>query len=242
MILVTNDDGIHAEGLKALARALSALDEVWVVAPDRERSATGMAITLKDPVGVEQQGPPEYAVDGTPVDCVNVALGALLPETPVLLVSGINHGANLGHDVHYSGTVAAAIQGTFVSLPSIAVSLVLRGGHHFDAAAHVARRIAKAVLEQGLPPGKLLNVNVPDCPLAEMGEILWTRQDLGTYDAQAQEDENRPQHYWIAGNRQAHHDPAGTDLEVIRQRCVSVTPIQLDMTDHEMLSKLELLL
>ncbi len=238
MILLTNDDGIHAEGLRCLEDALSSLDEVCVVAPDRERSAISMAITLHQPVAIKPHGSYRYAIDGTPVDCVHVALGAILEEPPKLLVSGINHGANLGQDVHYSGTLAAAIQGTFFGLPSFAVSLVMEQGEHFDTAAHVALRIAKSILDNGLPDGRLLNVNVPDCPLPELGDIAITRQDLGVYDARAHADADRPTHYWIGGERQAPADPSNTDLEAICRKCVSVMPIQLDLTDHDMLKTL----
>ena len=124
MILVTNDDGIDSPGLTALAQALESLDEVYVVAPDRERSAIGMAITLHHPLRAVQIGDRAWAVDGTPVDCVDLAVGALLPERPDLLVSGVNHGQNLGQDIHFSGTVAAAKKGTFLSIPSMAVSLI----------------------------------------------------------------------------------------------------------------------
>ena len=232
MILVTNDDGIHAEGIQTLAESLSGLDEVCVVAPDQERSAISMAITLKRPVGVKRYGTGSYTTDGTPVDCVNVAFGTLLDSPPSLLVSGINHGANLGHDVHYSGTLAAAIQGTFLGIPSFAVSLVSREGRHFETAAAIAVHVAKVVLENGLPQGVLLNVNVPDVPQRKLGNIVITRQDLGAYDAQAVEDAETPMHFWIAGERQPPEDCTGTDMEAIRRRQVSVTPIQLDMTNH----------
>src|SRR6266567_9244868 len=159
VILVTNDDGVHAAGLYALAAALDDLGDVYVVAPDREQSTVGHALTLHRPLRVTQMGERRFAVNGTPSDCVNMAVLGFLPETPVLVVSGINHGANLGDDVTYSGTVSAAMEGTILGVPSIAVSLV--DGGDFEVAGRVARLVAMRVLVGGLPGNTLLNVNVP---------------------------------------------------------------------------------
>ena len=164
MILVTNDDGIDSPGLTALAQALESIDEVCIVAPDRERSAIGMAITLHRPLRAAQVGDRAWAVDGTPVDCVDLAYGALLPEHPKLLVSGVNQGQNLGQDIHFSGTVAAAKKGTFLGIPSMAVSLISGPPYHYETATAIACRLAKLVLANGLTPGVLLNINVPNCP------------------------------------------------------------------------------
>src|SRR5439155_2098460 len=158
---VSNDDGIHAEGIRALADALAGLGEVVVVAPDRERSAVSHALTLHRPLRVATLAPGRHAVDGTPTDCVNLAVNGILARRPVLVVSGINQGANLGDDVTYSGTVSAAMEGTLLGIPSIAVSLIGRDGFRFDVAAGFSRRLAAWVLERGLPPDTLLNVNVP---------------------------------------------------------------------------------
>src|SRR5687767_8050422 len=150
VILVTNDDGIHAQGLSALADALVSLGDVFVIAPDREQSAVGHALTLHRPLRVDKVGERRFAVNGTPSDCVNLGVLGLLPERPVLIASGVNHGSNLGDDVTYSGTVSAAMEGTLLSVPSIAVSLM--DGGDFEEAARIARLVAMRVLVEGLPP------------------------------------------------------------------------------------------
>src|SRR5437868_6352134 len=160
LLLVTNDDGIHATGLSALAEALGDLGEVWVIAPEREQSACGHALTLHRPLRAVPMGERRFAVNGTPSDCVNLAVLGFMPERPVLVVSGINHGGNLGDDVTYSGTVSAAMEGTLLGVPSVAVSL-LDGHSDFTAAARAARLVVMRTLVEGLPPKTLLNVNVP---------------------------------------------------------------------------------
>src|SRR5438874_1143735 len=159
VLLVTNDDGVHAVGLAALAAALEDLGEVHVLAPEREQSACGHALTLHRPLSVHRWGERRHSVNGTPSDCVNLGVLGFLPERPVLVVSGVNHGSNLGDDVTYSGTVSAAMEGTLLGVPSIAVSLV--EGEEFADAARVARQVAMRVLVSGLPSMTLLNVNVP---------------------------------------------------------------------------------
>lgn len=241
MIFVTNDDGIESPGLTALAQALESIDEVYVVAPDRERSAIGMAITLDHPLRATQAGNHAWAVDGTPVDCVDLAVSALLPEQPRLLVSGINHGQNLGQDIHFSGTVAAAKKGTFLGIPSIAVSLISGPPYHYETATFVANRLAKLVLANGLPPGILLNVNVPNCPLSMIGGFEAARQDLGTYSANAikRVDRMGKPYYWIGGER-AHVDAReDSDFNIVKRRCVSVCPVQLDFTAHHEMEPLK---
>jgi 5'-nucleotidase len=243
MIFVTNDDGVNASGLKALTTALEALDEVYVVAPDRERSAIGMAITLHRPLRANQISERVYSVDGTPVDCVNLAVGALLPEKPQLLVSGVNHGQNLGNDIHFSGTIAAAKKGTFLGIPSIAVSLALEqnmaetAAIHYDTAATIACRIAKQVIASGLPDQILLNVNAPNCPLSQINGVRITRQDLGTYSANAERrlDRRGQPYFWIGGERAHVDNRLDTDLKAIRNRQVSITPVQLDFTAHHLI-------
>src|SRR5438034_8294014 len=156
VILVTNDDGISAAGLSALAAALDELGEVYVVAPEREQSAVGHALTLHRPLRVDQVGERRFAVNGTPSDCVNLAILGLLPERPVLVASGVNHGSNLGDDVTYSGTVSAAMEGTLLGVPSMAVSQADPDGASFEQAGQVARLVAARVLVEGLPPGTLI--------------------------------------------------------------------------------------
>lgn len=241
MIFVTNDDGIESAGLKALADALESLDEVYIVAPDRERSGVGMAITLNRPLRAAQVANRAYAVDGTPVDCVDLGVSALLPERPKLLVSGINHGQNLGQDLHFSGTVAAAKKGTFLGIPSIAVSLAPGPIYHYETAASIACRIAKQVIANGMPDRILLNVNVPNCAISELQGIAMTRQDLGSYGAQAIKrlDRQGKPYYWIGGEREKVDQGEDTDVNTTRNGCVSITPVQLDFTAHHLIDPLK---
>jgi 5'-nucleotidase len=241
MIFVTNDDGIESLGLNALAESLASLDDVYIVAPDRERSAIGMAITLHRPLRAKQVSERAYAVDGTPVDCVDLAISALLPERPKLLVSGINHGQNLGHDIHFSGTAAAAKKGTFLGIPSIAISLVSAPTYHYETATTIACRLAKHVLANGLPEDILLNVNVPNCPISEIKGMEITRQDLGNYSANAIERRDRrgQTYYWIGGERALVDRREDTDLNIIRDKRVSITPVQLDFTAHQQIEPLK---
>ena len=241
MILVTNDDGIDSPGLTALAQALESIDAVCVVAPDRERSGIGMAITLHHPLRTARVGERAWAVDGTPVDCVDLACGALLPERPKLLVSGINQGQNLGQDIHFSGTVAAAKKGTFLGIPSMAVSLISGPPYHYKTATNVACQLAKRVLADGLAPGILLNVNVPNCPISMIKGFEAARQDRGTYSATAikREDRTGRPYYWIGGERSEMDTRQDSDLNVVKRRCVSISPIQLDFTAHHEIEPLK---
>ena len=241
MILVTNDDGIESPGLKALAESLESLDTVYIVAPDRERSAIGMAITLYHPLRAKQIATNTYASDGTPVDCVDLAVSALLPERPALLVSGINHGQNLGNDIHFSGTIAAAKKGTFLGIPSLAISLTYASEYHYETATSVALRFAKHILTNGMPNGILLNINVPNCPLSEITGMQITRQDLGTYSANAMTrlDRYGTPYYWIGGERAEIDQGEDTDLNAINNRRVSITPVQLDFTAHDQIAPLK---
>jgi len=235
-IMVTNDDGIHAAGIKALASALRELGEVTVVAPDRERSAAGHSLTLHSPLRVFELREGFFAVDGTPTDCVNMGIHSLLPSRPDLVVSGINHGSNLGDDITYSGTVAAAIEATLMGIPAIAVSLASfdRKGH-FPAAAQVAVRVARQVLVNGLPPDTFLNVNVPNCPGEEMNPPLVTRQGkrsfVGTIVGKT--DPRGRKYYWIGSGEADFNDYEGTDFHAINRNHVSITPLHLDLTNYE---------
>ena len=241
MILVTNDDGIESPGLKALAESLESLDTVYIVAPDRERSAIGMAMTLYHPLRAKRISPNTYASDGTPVDCVDLAISVLLPERPALLVSGINHGQNLGNDIHFSGTIAAAKKGTFLGIPSLAISLPYAPEYHYETATSVVLRFAKHVLANGLPDGILLNINVPNYPLSEITGMQITRQDLGTYSANAMTrlDRYGNPYYWIGGERAKIDQGEDTDLNAIKNRRVSITPVQLDFTAHDQIEPLK---
>lgn len=240
MILITNDDGIESQGLKVLVRVMETLDIVYVVAPDRERSATGMSVTLRHPLRVKKIKERTYSVDGTPVDCVNLAFGVLMPEWPTILISGINEGSNLGNDIYYSGTVAAAIRGAFLKIPAIAISIIDVRPHHYDTAANIALRIVKSVIQYSIPAGTLLNVNVPDLPLSEIQGIEITRQDRTSYIPTFEKriDPRSSEYYWLRGHRENPKDPDGTDLYEAHQKKVSITPLQLDLTDYKMMKEL----
>ncbi|MBI1958873.1 MAG: 5'/3'-nucleotidase SurE [Candidatus Rokubacteria bacterium] len=231
VILVTNDDGIHAAGLQALAAALEDLGEVYVVAPDREQSAVGHALTLHRPLRVDQLAERRFAVNGTPSDCVNLGVLGLLPEAPVLVASGINHGANLGDDVTYSGTVSAAMEGTLLGVASMAVSRVDPDGSGFDRAAEVARAVAARLLVEGLPAQTLLNVNVPPGTLAG---VRMTRLGRRVYSAKAVREvdpRGRP-YYWIGAGPPTWEEDEESDIAAVHNGWASVTPLHLDLTHH----------
>ena len=242
LILVSNDDGIHSEGIAVLAEALRALGEVVIVAPDRERSAVSHSLTLHRPLRVEELGAGRYAVNGTPTDCVNLAINGILPRRPTLVVSGINKGANLGDDVTYSGTVSAAMEGTLLGVPSLAISLLGRGEFRFDAAARFSRRLATWVVERGLPPDTLLNVNVPAPAPADaqpdgdgVRGFALTRMGRRRYgDAIVEKvDPRGKKYYWIGGEELECEDEEGTDFHAVRRGLISVTPIHLDLTNYK---------
>lgn len=238
-ILVTNDDGIHSPGLTTLAKALAKIGEVWVVAPDRERTAVAHAVTLHKPLRVHELGKRVFAVNGTPVDCVNLAVLNLLPKPPVLLVSGINKGVNLGDDVLYSGTVSAAMEGTILGVPSIAVSQEGRDRFHFDAGVHYALRVAKLILREGLPAETLLNLNVPNRPLKTITGLRVTCLSRRRFENPIIEktDPHGRTYYWIAGTRISWSRNTGADHEAIEEGAVSLTPIHLDTTHHEAMDR-----
>jgi 5'-nucleotidase len=241
LILVSNDDGVHSAGLAALADALAPIGDVTVVAPDREQSACSHALTLHRPLRIESRGPQRYTVDGTPTDCVNLAVNAVLKQRPALLVSGINHGANLGDDVTYSGTVSAAMEATLLGIPSIAMSLIGREHFDFTIAAALAARLARWVLEHPLPADTLLNVNVPqefDGP-APRG-VAVTRMGRRRYgDAIVENvDPRGRKYYWIAGDEVPFVAEEGTDFHAVRQGLISITPIHLDLTNYRSLDSL----
>lgn len=234
-ILVSNDDGIHAPGLTALAKGLAGLGAVYVVAPDRERSTVGHALTLHRPLRVERLGPRRYAVNGMPSDCVNLGVLGVLPARPDVVVSGINQGSNLGDDVTYSGTVSAAMEGVLLGVPSLAVSLV--EGDDFEPAGRVARALTELVLRRGLPPDTLLNVNVP---AGEVKGIRFTRLGRRVYSEKVVEetDPRGKTYYWIGGGPPLWEAGEGTDFEAVNAAWVSVTPLHLDLTNHEALRAL----
>ena len=236
VVVLTNDDGIHAPGLAALEKALAELGDVYVVAPEREQSTCGHALTLHRPLRPHRLGERRFAVNGTPADCVNLAILGFLPAPPVLIVSGINHGANLGDDVTYSGTIAVAMEGTILGVPSVAVSLV--DGGDFDVAGRVARLIAMRVLVSGLPPKTLLNVNVPaQAPrgirLARLGHRVYMDKVVEQADPRGRS------HYWIGGGDARWDSLEGTDMGAVHEGFVSLTPLHLDLTNHRALMQLD---
>jgi 5'-nucleotidase len=229
--------------LTALCEALDDLDEVWVVAPDRDQSAVSHSVTLHRPLRIDKVGPRIFAVDGTPTDCINLGVNGILKQRPRLIVSGINYGANLGDDVTYSGTVSAAMEGTLIGIPSIAVSLVVneRKPADFRVAASFARRLAATLLRGEIPPDTLLNVNVPDLPESEIRGFVLTRQGKRRYsDAIVEKvDPRGRKYYWIGGESLDFVDAEGSDFNATTRGLISVTPLHLDLTNYESLKRLE---
>jgi 5'/3'-nucleotidase len=244
LILVSNDDGIHSAGITALADVLAGLGEVVIVAPDRERSAVSHALTLHRPLRVEELSPGRYAIDGTPTDCVNLAVNGILKRRPSLVVSGINKGANLGDDVTYSGTVSAAMEGTLLGIPSLAISLIGRESYQFDMAAVFSARLAAWVVERGLPTDTLLNVNVPATGIGPpIRGFALTRMGRRRYgDAIVEKvDPRGKKYYWIGGEELAFVDEEGTDFHAVSEGLISVTPIHLDLTNYKSFDALKAL-
>ena len=234
-LLLTNDHGVHASGLGALQQALAELGDVYVLAPEREQSACGHALTLHRPLRVDRLGERRFAVNGTPSDCVNLGVLGLLPERPVLVVAGVNHGTNLGDDVTYSGTVSAAMEGTLLGVPAIAVSLA--PGGDLAVAAEVARLVALRVLVTGLPKMTLLNVNVPGAPprgirLTRLGHRVYREKIVEQTDPRGRT------HYWIGAGEPEWEELRGTDMGALHDGYVSITPLHLDLTDHRALDAL----
>ncbi|MDV5171516.1 5'/3'-nucleotidase SurE [Photobacterium rosenbergii] len=239
-ILISNDDGIFAEGIKTLAKVLSEVGEVTVVAPDRNRSGASNSLTLDNPLRIRHEGEQQISVEGTPTDCVHFALNEWLDDRPDVVVAGINHGANLGDDVLYSGTVAAATEGHFLGVPAIAVSLV--GDQHFDTAAQVVKQVLQKMQSAPLPSNKILNINVPDVAYSELGSWQVTR--LGARHRAENmvrgTDPRGKELYWLGPPGPCQDAGPGTDFYAIEQRCVSITPLQVDLTAHDALAGLSM--
>jgi 5'-nucleotidase len=242
-ILIANDDGVRAAGIRALGRRLADLGEVVVVAPDRERSATSHAFTLDRPLRCEEVEKGWFSVDGTPADCVYLGLLRICAERPALVVSGINHGFNLGSDVFYSGTVAGAVEAALRDTPAMAVSLEwMRGMHRdesvFAPAADFSHALARAILAEGLPPGTLLNVNVPQ--VVKPGGYRWTKLGKRIYRDQVDEraDLRGRRYFWIGGPAAGYGDVPGSDCHAVRDGVVAVTPLDLDLTHAGLLERL----
>ena len=238
--LITNDDGFGAPGLVALAGRIRELGEVWVVAPKLEASASGHAVNLVSPLWVEQQGPREFTVTGTPTDCVFLALGEILPEPPDLILSGINRGGNLAVDVTYSGTVGAAMEGAIRGFPAMAVSRNSFEAGDYSPAADIAAHLAEQLLEHGLPDGVFLNVNVPPLPADEIHGVkaapLGHRRYPGDIDRR-DDPRGRP-YWWIAGSKFRDAEIPGTDCIEAVGGWATVTPIGVDWTHRRALERL----
>ena len=235
-ILVTNDDGIYSEGINILADSLSFLGTVWIVAPQHEQSAVGHSLTLHRPLRMLEIEERRLAVDGTPTDCVCLAVKGLLDNKPDLLVSGINRGGNMGDDITYSGTVSAAWEGTLLGIPSFAISTLpdSQENYNFKPAAAFAGRMARAILKNGLPPNTLLNVNVPNTNGVPINRYKFTRQGRRIFGDSVIEkiDPRGKKYYWIGGPDLGFENIPDSDLLAVHQKCISITPLLLDLTNY----------
>jgi 5'-nucleotidase len=238
-LLLSNDDGYQAEGLATLALSLSDLADLTIVAPDRNQSGASHSLTLESPLRVGRNREGMYYVNGTPTDCVHLAITGLLEEEPDMVIAGINHGANLGDDVLYSGTVAAAVEGRFLGLPAIAVSLV--GEHrHFDTAGQAIRQLFQRLLDTPLPGDTILNVNVPDLPWDRIQGYQATRlgfRHRAEPVIQSRDPKGRPI-YWVGAAGPGQDAGPGTDFHAVEHGYVSVTPLKLDLTHRDRLTLL----
>lgn len=237
-ILLSNDDGYFAPGIACLAQVLSEIADVTVVAPERDRSGASNSLTLDRPLSLRRSASGFYYVNGTPTDCVHLAVTGMLDELPDMVVSGINHGANMGDDTIYSGTVAAATEGFLLGVPSIAVSLCSKIGANFSTAARVTRELVEMVQQQAIREPLLLNVNVPDIPFEELRGTVVTR--LGKrHKAEPVVRTLTPRNetvYWIGAAGEAQDAGEGTDFYAVRNNLVSITPLQIDLTHNAQLS------
>jgi len=245
IILITNDDGVHSPGLIALSRAMRELGDVYIVAPDRERSAVSHSITLHRPLKVEELRENVFSINGTPTDCVILGVHKLLPKRPALVASGINIGGNLGDDITYSGTVSGAIEGTILNIPSFAISLVTGEKHtqhlHLETASSFAIKIGRYILENSLPTDTLLNINIPNRDKSKIPGVKFTRQGKMVYNNAIREvhDPRGKRHYWIGGSQLYEESIKDTDIQAIQDGYISITPIHLDLTNYEALKFLQ---
>ncbi len=242
IILITNDDGIYSEGIKILAKKFSSFGKVFVMAPDRERSAISHAITFHHPIRVEEVNFGEnntkaWSVDGTPADCVKLALDIILPQTPDIIISGINKGANLGNDIFYSGTVSAALEGALSGIPSIAVSLAVKKDKnnelYYANAAHITQKTALKVLESGFPSSTALNLNVPNTKyingtaVTKLGRVQYKNCFVKRTDPRGRI------YYWLSGDIIEVNQDMETDVWAVKNNYISITPITFNLTNYE---------
>jgi 5'-nucleotidase len=237
-ILVTNDDGIHAAGLETLERiARSLSDDVWVVAPESEQSGASRSLTLADPIRFREIDKKRFEVVGTPVDCVVMAVRKIMPGDPDLVLSGVNRGQNLADDVTYSGTIAAAMEGTALGYRSMALSQLTNffneNDHSYDVAEAFGPIVVKKLIDFDPGPGVLININFPDCPASEVEGFEVTRQgkrDTNLLIVDERIDARKRPYYWFGFKREAPNAPAGTDLRAVFDKRISVTPLQMNLT------------
>jgi 5'-nucleotidase len=238
-ILVTNDDGVHADGIRILAEALAPFGDITIVAPIQEASAIGHALTLRRPLRIETVDERTFAIDGTPTDCVNIAITHILRGNPDLIVSGINKGWNLGDDVTYSGTVSGALEGALLGIPSIAVSAErVKDTAEFEPSARIAAQVAEAVLERGMPKFTLLNINVPRGEHKGFRVTVQARRNHVTVVSKRMDPRHRA-YYWIEEGENQWEPHDRSDYQAVRDGYVSVTPLQPDMTAHDAVSYVE---
>lgn len=239
-ILISNDDGVYADGIQALAKAMRSIGDVTVVAPDRNRSGASNSLSLSRPVRLKEIAPQEISVEGTPTDCVHIAVTGLLEEQPDMVLSGINAGSNLGDDVWYSGTVAAAMEGRFLGFPAVAFSLVGEALKHYETGAKVAELLVKQLIHDPLPPATILNVNIPDVPFSEVKGFEVTR--LGTRHCAEptikQTDPRGAPIYWIGPAGKEEDAGEGTDFYAVKNNRVSITPLRVDLTHYQAFDQL----
>ena len=231
-ILISNDDGYQAKGIKQLAESLSEIADIIIVAPNENKSAASSSLTIGKPLKPIQIEHNIYAIDATPSDCVHLALCGFIKESIDLVVTGINFGANLGDDVIYSGTVAGAIEGRFIGLPSIAISLASFECKHFETAGAIAKQLVAQIDKAPLSYNTIINVNVPDVPLSNIKGIKSTRLGNRHKSDPSIQDENNPSLFWIGENGQEADNGEGTDFYAVANNFVSVTPLQIDLTKY----------
>lgn len=246
-ILLSNDDGVHAAGIRALQKELKKIGDVWVVAPLEERSTTGHSLTIHKPLRMISMGNQFYGVSGSPADCVYMGIRQVLKEKPDLVVSGINRGANLGQDVYYSGTVSAAREACILGIPSLAVSLSIdyekaksEEELHYDTAAKAAVRVLREMKRWELPEYTLLNLNVPDVPYSRLKGIKFTRQGFRYYSGNIlrRKDHRGRDYFWVGGKYKGFRNEEGTDCDAVEKGFGSLTPLKLDSTDLSSLATL----
>jgi 5'-nucleotidase len=237
-ILISNDDGYQAKGIKQLSESLSEIADIIIVAPNENKSAASSSLTIGKPLKPIQIEHNIYAIDATPSDCVHLALCGFIKESIDLVVTGINFGANLGDDVIYSGTVAGAIEGRFIGLPSIAISLASLECEHFETAGAIAKQLVAQIDKAPLSYNTIINVNVPDVPLSNIKGIKSTRLGNRHKSDPSIQDENNPSLFWIGENGQEADNDEGTDFHAISNNFVSVTPLQIDLTKYSEIATL----